>query len=223
MLAHLERVAGQRGIQGLSATVPEADCDVQGWACRRGFRRHALRCDSLLDLERFDPACVGPVDLPISDMTGATQGEWRELASLLRVLIAQAPDMQGLPPWSEERCLSVLRQPPAARPEWVVVARAHGVPVGVSIGHAMGSAIYSFFTGVLPEWRGQGLGRALKQRLIKAAQSQGVRTMRTTNLDLNAPALDRVPPRGVTPQPGQAEMRGVLSAARLAGEPGQYR
>jgi hypothetical protein len=46
MLAHLERVAGQRGIQGLSATVPEADCDAQGWACRLGFPRHALRCDT---------------------------------------------------------------------------------------------------------------------------------------------------------------------------------
>jgi GNAT superfamily N-acetyltransferase len=220
MLAHLERVAGQRGIQGLSATVPEADCDVQGWASRRGFRRHALRCDSLLDLERFDPACVGPVDLPISDMTGATQDQWRELASLLRVLIAQAPDMQGLLPWSEERCLSVLRQPPAARPEWVVVARAQGVPVGVSIGHAMGSAIYSFFTGVLPEWQGQGVGLALKQTLIKAAQSQGVGTMRTTNLDLNAPALRLNAALGFRRIPGSVDMRKNLlrPAPRFAAE-----
>lgn len=34
---------------------------------------------------------------------------------------------------------------------------------------------------------------------------------------------DRVPPRGVTPQPGRAEMREVLSAARQAGDPEQYR
>ena len=34
---------------------------------------------------------------------------------------------------------------------------------------------------------------------------------------------DRVPSRGVTPQPGRAEIREVLSAARLAGELGQYR
>ena len=34
---------------------------------------------------------------------------------------------------------------------------------------------------------------------------------------------DRVPSRGVTPQPGQAEMHAVLSAALLAAEPGQYR
>ncbi|MGI9154701.1 MAG: hypothetical protein ACR2IY_12625 [Rubrivivax sp.] len=34
---------------------------------------------------------------------------------------------------------------------------------------------------------------------------------------------DRVPSRGVTPQPGQAQMHAVLSAALLAAEPGQYR
>ena len=34
---------------------------------------------------------------------------------------------------------------------------------------------------------------------------------------------DRVPSRGVTPQPGQAEMHAVLSAAQQAGEQGQYR
>jgi hypothetical protein len=34
---------------------------------------------------------------------------------------------------------------------------------------------------------------------------------------------DRVPSRGVTPQPGQADVHTVLSAARLAGEPEQYR
>ena len=35
--------------------------------------------------------------------------------------------------------------------------------------------------------------------------------------------LDRVPSRGVTPQPGQAEMHAVLSAALQVTEPGQYR
>jgi hypothetical protein len=34
---------------------------------------------------------------------------------------------------------------------------------------------------------------------------------------------DRVPSRGVTPQPGRAEMHAVLSAAQPAGERGQYR
>jgi GNAT superfamily N-acetyltransferase len=102
----------------------------------------------------------------------------------------------------------------------VVVARAHGVPVGVSIGHAMGSAIDSFFTGVLPEWRGQGLGRALKQRLIKAAQSQGVGTMRTTNLDLNAPALRLNAALGFRRIPGRVDMRKTLlrPAPRFAAE-----
>jgi tricarballylate dehydrogenase len=36
-------------------------------------------------------------------------------------------------------------------------------------------------------------------------------------------SFDRIPSRGVTPQPGQAEMHAVLSAAQQAGEQGQYR
>lgn len=35
--------------------------------------------------------------------------------------------------------------------------------------------------------------------------------------------LDRVPSRGVTPQPGQAGMHAVLSAVQLTGERVQYR
>ncbi len=48
-------------------------------------------------------------------------------------------------------------------------------------------------------------------------------TSKPHGLDYSLTLHYRVPARGVTPQPGRAEMREVLSAARLAGEPGQYR
>jgi GNAT superfamily N-acetyltransferase len=35
----------------------------------------------------------------------------------------------------------------------------------------MGNDIYSLFTGVSQEWRGKGVGRALKQALISAARA----------------------------------------------------
>ncbi len=78
---------------------------------------------------------------------------------------------------------------PVARPDWVITAREDGNLVGLTIGHSMGDAIYSYFTGVVSRWRGRGLGRELKSRLIESARRCGVPRMRSTNLDTNISAL----------------------------------
>jgi hypothetical protein len=79
-------------------------------------------------------------------------------------------------------------------------------------GHAAAQA-------ALDEWRRalevEGLGSALAAALRSLAEQK--------LLDAGAVSLDRVPSRGVTPQPGRAEMHAVLSAAQPAGERGQYR
>jgi GNAT superfamily N-acetyltransferase len=212
MLATLEEEAVARGFAALTATIPEASPDVLRWAERRGFLRHATRFDSLLDLTGDHPGSTDPAPDPIAgitwqDMTGATEDEWRGILSLFRTLLADAPDMQGLPPWSEARCRAVLRDNPAAREHWIIVARAGGRPVGMAIGHALGEEIYSFFTGVAPDWRGKGLGKAMKLRLIAAARKHGARIMRTTNLDRNMPALRLNAALGFRRAPGSVELR----------------
>ena len=62
-------------------------------------------------------------------------------------------------------------------------------------------------------------GTAALDAAVSALALGILRTMRT----LIARRLDRVPSRGVTPQPGQAGMHAVLSAAQLTGERVQYR
>lgn len=209
MLGRLEREAARRGFRGLAATLPETEPGPLAWAEARGFRQHARRCDSLLDLRGFGGGAEAPTGAALADMTGADPAEWLEVAALLRSLVADAPDMRGLPPWSLPRCLSLLREAPA-RPDWVIVARSGGAPVGLTVGHAMGAEIYSFFTGVVPAWRGRRLGFALKGRLIAAAREGGVVTMRTTNLDGNAPALRLNAALGFRPAPGSVELRKPL-------------
>lgn len=212
MLELMEGEAVRRGFRGLVATIPEAAVGPQAWAETRGFQRYALHCDSLLDLRNFDNRTTVQTEVEISDMTGASATQWQEVATLLQMLIADAPDMRGLPPWSLARCLSVLHETPASRPEWVIVARSNDAPVGLTIGHLLGQEVYSFFTGVVPDWRGKRVGLALKLRLIAAAQAQGIATMRTTNLDLNIPALRLNKSLGFRRVPGSVELRKQISS-----------
>lgn len=210
MLDLLEKEAIRHGFRGLVATIPEAASGPQAWAEDRGFHRQALHCDSLLDLRTFDGKVAVPAGVTLSDMTGASTAQLQEVAVLLQTLIADAPDMRDLPPWGQSRCLSVLHESPASRPEWVIVARSHGTPVGLTIGHLLGEEVYSFFTGVVPDWRGKRVGLAMKLRLIAAARAQGVTTMRTTNLDLNVPALRLNASLGFRRVPGSVELRKEL-------------
>jgi GNAT superfamily N-acetyltransferase len=212
MLGLLEAEAIGRGFRGLVSTLPETAAHPQAWAEARGFRRHALHSDSLLDLRTFHRQADVPAEVSLTDMAEATETQWREVAALLQTLIADAPDMRDLPPWTVTRCLSVLRETPAARPDWVIIARSEGRPVGLTIGHAMGDEIYSYFTGVMPSWRGRHVGLALKLRLIGAAQAQGIVTMRTTNLDTNTPALRLNASIGFRRAPGSLELRNALSS-----------
>lgn len=79
----------------------------------------------------------------------------------------------------------------------------------MTVGHSIGNEIYSYFTGVLPSWRGMHVGLALKLRLITAARAQGIATMRTTNLGTNIPALRLNALIGFSRVPGSVEMRKV--------------
>jgi GNAT superfamily N-acetyltransferase len=210
MLGLLEAEAIGRGFRGLVSTLPETAAHPQAWAEARGFRRHALHSDGLLDLRIFHRQADLPAEVSLADMTGADEMQWREVAMLLQALIADAPDMRDLPAWTLARCLSVLRETPAARPDWVIIARSEGRPVGLTIGHAMGDEIYSYFTGVASDWRGRQIGLALKLRLIAAARAQGVATMRTTNLETNLPALRLNASLGFRRVPGSLELRKML-------------
>lgn len=213
MLALLEAEMKASGLLGLVATLPEAGREARRWAQERGFRHHALHCDWLLDLHGFERRKWVPTGVSFSDMTGAQTADWLEVAQLLQTLVADAPDMDGLPPWTITRCLSIIRDGPVARPDWVITAREDGNLVGLTIGHSMGDAIYSYFTGVVSRWRGRGLGRELKSRLIESARRCGVPRMRSTNLDTNISALRLNEALGFHRIPGSVELRKLLELA----------
>lgn len=158
--------------------------------------------------EAFRPLREGapPPGLRLHDMSGATEAEWAKIADLFATVLADAPDMQGLPAWDRVRCETALRRSRGARAAWVVVAREGKRPVGLTVGHIMGDEIYSFFTGVVPDLRGTGLGRTLKLRLIAAARADGIARMRTTNVEANKPAFRLNAALGFRSVPGSVEL-----------------
>lgn len=218
MLAHLELESAVRGFNGLVATVREDANVTQAWVEARGFARFAQRFDSLLDLDTFNKHAHAAtlknatlLGLTFTDTTGVTEAQWQQVLELFCSLLLDTPDMEGLPPWSHERCRAVLRDNSAAPPEWIVVAWAADKPVGLTVGHWMGMEVYSYFTGVLPEWRGRNVGLALKLLLIEAARSQDIVSMRATNLDRNKPILRVNAALGFTKVSGTIEYRKQLS------------
>lgn len=213
MLAFLENEAKAFGARALSATFPEAALEARGWAQKRGFADHARRCDCILDLQTFDQPERKTRNVAFSDMTDATDADWICAAELMQTLVADAPDMREVPHWDVKRCHALLRGAPAARPEWIIIATKDGKAIGLTVGHSMGEGIYIFFTGVLSKWRGQGLARELKARLIRSARRLGITTMRCTNLDANIPALRLNEALGFRRVPGSVEMRKRLALA----------
>jgi GNAT superfamily N-acetyltransferase len=219
MLGFLQREAVHLGYSGLTATVPECAPGQRSWLEVRGFRRHALRRDSLLYLETSCPEGRLPEGLTLSDMGGAAESRWKETAETMRNLVADAPDMTGVPRWSLARCLTILREAPNSRPEWVIVGAADGRVVGLTVGQASGSEMYSLFTGVTPGWRGRGVGRALKLRLISRARDAGIVVMRTTNLEGNAPARSLNASLGFCPVSATVELRRLLAQPQPPARP----
>lgn len=210
MLAHLEHEAAALGFTGLAATLPEEARADLIWMLRRGFTRHALRFDSVLDLVSLPPnarEAALPFRLRLHDMSGATDADWQVIVDLFVRLLSDAPDMQGLPAWSRDRCEAVLRHSPGSRDRWVIAAWAGASPVGLTVGHVMGTEVYSFFTGVVPHLRGKGVGLALKRRLIAVAREEGVVRMRTTNLEDNMAAIRLNAAIGFRRVPGSIELR----------------
>lgn len=108
MLGSLENEAIGRGFRWLVSTLPEAASHPQARAEALGFHRHALHCDALLDLRTFEGQPAIPAGVMLSDMTGASEAQWRKVAMLLQALIADAPDMRDLPAWTLARCLTVF-------------------------------------------------------------------------------------------------------------------
>jgi GNAT superfamily N-acetyltransferase len=99
----------------------------------------------------------------------------------------------------------VWMQPPAVLPERICVAVLDGEPIGYSYLAYRPSVVETGFTGVLREYRGKGIARALKLETLVQAIDLGVLAVETDNDSENAPILHLNEELGYNELPGKLE------------------
>jgi RimJ/RimL family protein N-acetyltransferase len=80
---------------------------------------------------------------------------------------------------------------PDSSPRWYFVAKEGERVVGVTSLHfpPVQGNVWTWFTGVVREYRGRGIARAVKLEILKRAIAENVPAVRTDNDETNAPML----------------------------------
>jgi GNAT superfamily N-acetyltransferase len=185
----------QHLLSGVEVHIDDSDPNARIFAEKSGFEFYAHRFSSQLNLLEFDAtAFQADLEKPLQhgyQLEPFTKSlEWERLYNFFATSLSRAPDMQGLPRWTEQQVKEMLFDHPEASPEWIWLARANQRWAGIAVllRRTQGQT-YNFFTGVEPEARGHGLAIALKLCVIAVAKNAGFSQMRTNNLSTNAPML----------------------------------
>ena len=168
-------MARSRELEGLFLEVLSADPDSLAWVERRGFkemeRQEALGLDLILE------SC-GPVDVPEKDRARDAPGRPDLVGEMYEVGVAAARDIPGLdgagdPSFESWSAFEIER--PSRDPELCFVALAEGHVVGFASLDVFPDDVFHGLTAVAGEWRGRGVGAALKRSQIEAARSAASR------------------------------------------------
>jgi mycothiol synthase len=216
LLGALGAEAAARGKSALHVPVREDRADAMAFLARRGFSEHerskAVRLDlgglappdaplppgviltsiaARPDLARsaYAAAIEAYPDVPGGDvaMTAGSFEEWRAF----EIDWPQVPQEAFIIAVADERVVAYASLVPAPRR-----------PVG-----------YHTMTLVRPEWRGRGLGLALKQAQIRWAIAAGLEALETENDVDNAPMRAINARLGYRPLPDVVTLRGPATAA----------
>lgn len=216
----VQHAAGETGAAGLAADVPDIDPASLGWAERRGFRQHAHRFASELDLPAFDEtphlAALARAEgqgVTFTDLSGADDPAVERYLNFVADRLTETPDLAGHPRWSLGQVREILHLDHDPRQDWLILALGQqGEWLGTTAMVRIRDFVYNELTAVHPAARGRGLALPLKLHAVHRAREAGFATMRTNNHSTNAPMLAVNRRLGFTPQPGRYELHRALVA-----------
>lgn len=186
MMAAVEALLAERRPRSVDAMVRDDDPGSRAWIERRGFVLQDHAYPSRLDLERFDPAPHRPAieRAEAAGMAFEVANDLDRLFDLFVVLMRDIPDSLGA--GSRDQ---FIRDMGGAGTLPLVAAEA-GRWVGMALVTPRETdGAHNAFTGVLPEYRGRGLARALKTLAAERTRAWGRRWILTANNALNTPML----------------------------------
>jgi GNAT superfamily N-acetyltransferase len=198
LLSHLLQNASRRSAIAIRCGVKDDDAHSAAWAERRGGTRIHHRCESDLDVTRFDIEAhrerlrrLRDAGYIVRSMAEFGADEYRAtLQGLFLSLLSDAPDMKGLPAWTILQAKSVLQDNPNSSPDRQFVACDHsGRWHGITVLTKLEDRGYIFFTGVNRPARGRGLAGVLQGEAIVQALREGFKTVFLNNLSTNAPMV----------------------------------
>ena len=196
----LETEAARRGARGLWATARAEDPASLAFFQRQGFLEQRRVWRSRLELANANLAALGDrsealARAGIRFTTLAEEGADRDdvrrrYYTLQSAAGRDVPVLGSHSVVSYEQFLRLEFDHPGYLPEATFFAESGGRYVGVTSldrPRRMPEELHVGFTGVLREFRGQGIAIELKRRSILYAREHGYRTMRTGNDSLNLP------------------------------------
>lgn len=209
----LSDVARSRNAESLLLEVLEEDPHSLAWVQRRGFveveRQEALA----LELASHDPA---PVDA-LEGVRIVTRAERPDLARQLYEVGVEAgrdiPGLDGEGDPSFESWAAFELERPSRDPELCFIALAGGRVVGFASLDVFPDDVFHGLTAVAREWRGRGVGTALKRSQIAAAKARGYPRLLTESQHGNEPMRRLNEKLGFRPEPSMSTivLRGPLA------------
>lgn len=217
LLGRAEEYAFANGGNIFTTFVRDGDERSKRFAELNGYPHERDLFESTLDVDAFDWA-------PFESMKFQNRSDlevvsWREVGDtpenrrhLYEVATGSdtAPDMEiwGIP--SQDQFEKDHYGSPWFTPDCTLIAVCDGKWAGVHFSGPLepGSSEWTTdFTGVLPNFRGQGIGLSLKLRSIEIAKSLGAKRIITHNDSENRPMLAINERLGFVRQPGWLQMR----------------
>ena len=206
--------------------VNAAHTDSLQWAEKRGFREIGRRLESYIELARFDTGRFGGrVDRvrgsgialrTIADILDGHGGQSRE--TFIRALYdAEAPMWEDIPyptltpHWPYERFRQIYFESGQIIADASTVAFEGEAIAGFTMTGKRGSLDgATWITGVGREYRGRGIGTAIKVEALSRAKAMGLRALVTTNDEPNKAMREVNAKLGYQPLPARVQLEKPL-------------
>jgi GNAT superfamily N-acetyltransferase len=209
--------ARSRAARALESMIFDDDQESLRFAEKRGYQVERHSFDSVLDLGAFDESkfadlldtmeAQGFRFFSLADMGAQSERCKRKLYDLNRATALDNPGNHGAFASYDDFSKEIFNASWFRADLQLLVAQGEEWAGLCAIGfYPQQGYAYNEFTGVLPQYRGQGLATALKLTAIRRARELGAQYIRTNNDSQNAPMLSVNLKLGYQPRPGMFEL-----------------